>query len=332
MTTATGAPPIQTVRSILAPATVAAIVAQDYAGGEVDECILHSARIHDHYLVRRGERWSVLRVYDTSHARLVGATSKGLFELAFLDHLSREGAPVAAPEPRRDGRLQGVVAAPEGDRIHALFQFFEGRPAFPPEPGTARRLGEELAATHRRAAGYRGDPSPRELDLEALLERPLAHLREVLGRRRPQDAAFLEELAAQLRERVPDPSSDPEAYGLVAGGFTVDNHHWCPQAGPRLFGFAQAGRGWRAFDVGVFLWSARLVGLSPEVCESFVAGYHAVRPLAEEEREALPSLAKLKMIHGMAAHVELTRTIGIFLQDDAYWDRHLGPLRAWGDA
>ena len=97
-------------------------------------------------------------------------------ETAFLAHLDREGIPVAAAVPLRDGSLFTSARFAEGQRPAVLFRYAEGRPS---QAGTsaadARANGVTLARIHDAAGGFAaGDQSRYRLDLDHLLHKPLS--------------------------------------------------------------------------------------------------------------------------------------------------------------
>jgi Ser/Thr protein kinase RdoA (MazF antagonist) len=111
--------------------------------------------------------------------RLSGRRARGesdvASETAFIAHLDREGIPVAAPVPARDGSRFAMVLAPEGRRPAVLFRFAEGRA---PQAGSAsdsHAHGVALAQIHDAAERFVVAGSERyRLDLDHLLHRPMS--------------------------------------------------------------------------------------------------------------------------------------------------------------
>ena len=71
-----------------------------------------------------GERF----IFRLSKRRLRGDADVAS-ETEFLAYLDRNGIPVAAAIPTRDGLLFASTSSPEGQRPAVLFRFAEGRPS-----------------------------------------------------------------------------------------------------------------------------------------------------------------------------------------------------------
>jgi Ser/Thr protein kinase RdoA (MazF antagonist) len=322
---------VNVVRTVVAPEAVAELVCRQYPVRGPAACRLHSVAIHDHYLIEADGRRLVLRLYNAEHSATPDHPA-GLFELELLAFLAERGQPVAAPVARADGSRFGRLDAAEGSRRYALFSFAEGRPVYPPPPAQARVLGAAVARLHEAMSGFQGAPPAADLELDGLLHGSVATLEAAAGPRRPDDIAFLHALAADLGRALrgfDTLSRHGGAHGIVGEHFTGTNNHWTGDGTPVFFSFSACGRGWRALDVASFLWVTWLYGVAAEVWDAYLAGYESVRVLSEVERQALPELAKLKMLQTMAFHTSLTRWMGAAFQDDAYWERHFGPLRRW---
>jgi Ser/Thr protein kinase RdoA (MazF antagonist) len=326
---------LATVRTVLAPSAVKAIVEQKFELGDVTMCALHSVTIHDHYFVEAGGKRFMFRVYNAEHSATPDDPG-GLFELELLAYLSQKGEPVSGPVALADGSKFGRLEAGEGSRRYALFDFAEGRPIFPPSPAQARVLGARIAELHLAMSGFSGgQPSDaaQHLELDQVLHDSVHSIEAAIGDRRPEDTVFMRALAADLERAiqtfVANQPREGEAYGPVGEHFTGTNNHWADDQTPIFFSFSGCGRGWRAFDVACFLWQTLLWGMPAEIWAAYLEGYESVRALSAAEQAVLPALAKLKMIQIIGFHTSLTKWMGSAFQDGAYWDRHFGPLRRW---
>jgi Ser/Thr protein kinase RdoA (MazF antagonist) len=322
------------VRTVVAPQVIAEIVRQQFQLADVTACTLHSVTIHDHYVVVAGGRRFILRLYNADHSATPDHPD-GLFELELLSYLASLEQPVAGPVALANGCHFGRLDVAEGSRRYALFQFAAGRPIFPPSPAQARVLGTKIAQVHAAMNGFTGAQPAADLDLDRLLRESARSLEAAVGPNRPDDIAFLHALASDLARdlhALVALHGRDDVYGIVGEHFTGTNNHWADEETPVFFSFSACGRGWRALDVASFLWVTLLYGVPSEVWTAYLEGYESVRPLSDVERSALPELAKLKMLQTMAFHTSLTKWMGTAFQDDAYWERHFGPLRRWHQA
>ena len=60
--------------------------------------------------------------------------------------------------------------------------------------------------------------------------------------------------------------------------------------------FDFCGFGWRAYDVASYLLTIRNTPQEPEFEKAFLEGYEEIRPLAREEKKALPLLEAIRAI------------------------------------
>jgi Ser/Thr protein kinase RdoA (MazF antagonist) len=103
---------------------VADFVATRYALADPIECKLLRRGFNDTFEVRAGDgRRLILRL----SGRRARGDSDVASETAFIAHLDRQGVPVAAAVPARDGELFAMAALPEGNRAAVLFRYAEGR-------------------------------------------------------------------------------------------------------------------------------------------------------------------------------------------------------------
>jgi len=237
---------------------VADFVATHYGLPGPIECSLLRRGFNDTFEVRAGDGSK-----DTQRLilRLSGRRARGesdvASETAFIAHLDREGVPVAAAVPARDGSLFAMALAPEGRRPAVLFRFAEGRAPQAGSAADARAHGVTLARIHDAAEtfvtpgseGYR-------LDLGHLLHRPLS---AVLRLASLSDATRrdLEELAQRLASAVAARAGlgwtrcHGDCHGSNAR-IAVDG----PRAGQAaFFDFDDGGPGYLAYDLAVFLWA-----------------------------------------------------------------------------
>jgi Ser/Thr protein kinase RdoA (MazF antagonist) len=225
--------------------------------------------------------------------RLSGRRARGeadvASETAFISHLDKEGVPVAAPVPARDGILFTTALVPEGRRPAVLFKYADGRAPETNFPEDARANGVTLARIHDAAEGFiAGDPERYRLDLDHLLHRPMA---AVLALGSLSDATRLG--LAELAERL---SSAVAARGGL--GWTRchgDCHGMNARIGVEgaragqavFFDFDDGGPGYLAYDLAVFLWARVSFQRKEHVMwHAFIEGYRSVRTITEADFEA----------------------------------------------
>lgn len=220
----------------------------------------------------------------------IGAPDDFRFELELLDFVAERGVPVARPLRRRDHALLDVLPTESGDRCAALFTWADGAPADERTPQQARTMGEALARFHLAADAFSTALPRYRLDLTYLLDEPLASMRSYLrgiGRAAAIDGFV--PFAEMLRARVLALPTATGVFGIVHGDPHGHNVHFDDAGRVTLFDFDHGGHGWRIWDVATALGD-----LGGPSRAALLAGYAAVRPLADAERAALPVFRALR--------------------------------------
>lgn len=295
--------------SILAADEVLKIIQENYTLKSPVECSLFYSSVNDIYLVRAQKQKYILRV---SHTRRYGSFDESAyrFELNLLDFLREKQVPIAYPLARRNKDMLGIVNAPEGKRHYALFNFVEGKALSSLKEEDGYILGEALAKLHLVLNEFSSHHTRFHLDEEFLINEPIRRLKK-FPHIPEEDIAFLETLAKSLRESIQGLPHQKNEYGIIHGDFWWNNVHF-EQGKLSLFDFDFCGYGWRAYDLGSLMGTARAFeyDLSDEVANLFVKGYQSIRKLTDAEQEAIAAFEKIRMIWAFglwAASAELHR-------------------------
>ena len=209
------------------------------------------------------------------------------FFLGLLDHLAARGCPVPRTIHDQGNR---AFRFHEGKAL-ALIEFLPGVSVTAPTPAQAGAVGEALARVHIAGADFAGSRAnglgPAEW--QALLK---ACGTEGLNAIHPELAALVErELAALARHW---PQNLP--HSVIHADLFPDNVLMLGDRVTGLIDFYFACNDITAYDVAVthaaWCFSADGRSFDPACSQALLAGYNAVRPLAAEERAALPLLAR----------------------------------------
>lgn len=294
-----------------------------YALGAPVSCQLLQRGLNDVYLasVTSSERY----VFRLSHHRARGpANAKS--ETAFLAHLSNLGVPVAAPIQTRNGTFFLQGHAPEGARDGVLFQAIDGREPLATDPGDARANGKTLALLHNAAETYSADGTLYQLDLEHLLHRPLARIR---------DSGIVEEThvlsdLGQIAERT---ATAIKAFRNLTWTYCHGDCHGfnsrINKAGEAVFfDFDDGGPGYLAYDLAVFLWAQVSFGRSlTAMWAAFVDGYQSIRPITPDDFEAAIRFVIVRHFWLMGEYASRAREWG---SNSVGWiAREVAFLRTW---
>lgn len=272
------------------PSVLVGLLASEYDLAAPLACEFLRRGFNDHYSVTAGDERHVLRVY-LNDKYYIGSERDFQFELELLAFLHGREISVAYALPRRDGGLMGTIDVPGGRRHFALFSFAEGHEAERISPAQGVKLGETVAAFHQATSDYKS-PHPRyHLNLEYLLERPMALIAPLLRSRGCSDADRYQRYADALAEQIRALPTTGDEYGLIHGDLHKGNFFLDARDRPTLFDFDHCGYGWRAYDLAVCKGC-----LSDEAWEAFLAAYQALRPLSEAELQMIPVFRKIRPI------------------------------------
>ncbi|PIE80676.1 MAG: hypothetical protein CSA11_07060 [Chloroflexi bacterium] len=296
---------IRVVRSFVAGSALAEVIDNNYDLGGSAEARLFSKMLrtqdNDHYKVLVGNKIYAARVYQYGE-HLHRQESDYEYELDWLHYLKKQGIPVSYPIRRKDGRFLGSVEAPEGKRYFALFSFAPGKPMDIFNEEQLFTIGAYMAKIHLVSNDY---PAPYErqiMDLNFLVERPIARLKRVLGSKphRASDLELLimsaEEAKQEIIEIISNEETTPDGWGPIGGDFHSTNTFFTDDTSPTFFNFDLCGYSWRAYDIAAFLQNTDLINTSETLTEAFFAGYYSERRLSNNEHNAISPFLTIRRI------------------------------------
>ena len=209
------------------------------------------------------------------------------FFLSLLDHLAAHGCPVPRTIHDRSGALYRMI----GEKAVALIEFLPGVSVSQPTPDQAQAVGAALAQMHLATADF---PASRAntMGLAEWQRLAVACGPDGLAKIDPDLPGLVERELAFLAAHWPE---DLPRSVIHADLFT-DNVLMLGNTVSALIDFYFACTDITAYDVAVTHaeWCFDPSGrrFDPELSTALLAGYEAVRPLAEAERAALPLLAR----------------------------------------
>jgi len=209
------------------------------------------------------------------------------FFLSLLDHLAAKGCPVPRTIHDRDGRLFRM----RGDKALALIEFLPGVSVSAPTDAQTHAVGAELARMHLASADFASSRANGmglaewQRLAEACGEAGLASI----------DPALAEMVARELPRLAADwPSGLPSA--VIHADLFPDNALVLGDRISGLIDFYFACNDLCAYDLAIthlaWCFDEATGAFRPELSRAMIEGYETLRPLAPDERAALPLLAQ----------------------------------------
>ena len=311
--------------SVLAPDALLGEVAKAYPIATPMACQLLKRGLNDTYLLQSRDEHYIARVYRAQWR----TPSEIAYELELLLHLAAKSVSVSTPIATRDDNLLCRLSMPEGTRYLVLFTYAAGRPLSWKDEQQSFLAGRVLAMIHAASDDFVSRHARRSLDLEYLIDRPLAAIRPFLAHR-PGDWAYLEGLAARLRQRAIKAAAAGRDWGVCHGDFGAKNLHITNGQTLTVFDFDRCGPGWRAFDFALIQWGA-MGSHKSAMWPFFLKGYTATRRLAAGDVLAVPAFHAICHLSNLGILAENALDWGRLRVSDWLLNRELAFSREWED-
>lgn len=291
---------MRTVYSTVLAEDIGTTVQKNYSVGKIKTC----------YLLRRGfNDVYALECMDGARyvARLSSRRPRGLpnviHETELLSHLGKAGVSVALPIDTSNGNGYIQLQVGDAERSLVVFNHLNGEP-----PGEVladiELMGKGLAQIHNAATTFQGSKSIYRIDLMHLLTQPIQRILTIptLDQKLRQDFADLGEYLEKLSNGLKN-LTIVACHGDCHGGntFVSDSAH-----GDRIasfFDFDDAGPGFLAYDLAVFLWQSLLQKATSTLDETahskwmhFVKGYRQIVQIPQADFDAIAYFVSLRHI------------------------------------
>ncbi len=313
--------------STLSANALARYLSTQYVLTEVVELTFFCRGLNDTYLVRCGaNKKYIFRIYRANWR----SRSEIAYEVDALEHLRNRDVAVSQALRRRDGDHLCTIEAPEGVRHAVLFDFAPGKALSYDKGGDvlASRYGRGVAAIHNAMEAFSTSHQRAALDLNHLIGAPLRQIEPVMAHRRA-DWEYLQGLAEKLSAAFNKVPLDSLQYGFCHGDFNGWNAHANESGELTFFDFDCCGPGWRAYDIAVFRWLARVLEKEEERWAPFLNGYREVRELRQVDVEMTSLFVGARAIWLLGLHAANACDWGSDWIDEAYINRAMKFFRCW---
>ncbi len=275
--------------------------------------------LNDSYKVNTDTDSYLLRVY-----RKDWRTKSDIeFELSILNHLYQEQVNVAYPLFAVTGEQIVSIATPEGERFAIMTTFAEGQPLSFDDTSDIELYAKNVAKIHKHSEKFVSQHNRFKIDLKHLIEEPLKRIKPYLNDR-DSDWQFLENYASTLSSNIQNNQSESLDFGFCHGDFHGGNAHKS-DGEFTFFDFDCCGLGYRAYDLAVFKWSARLAK-KEESWSTFMKAYGEIREISESDLALVDDYVSIRHIWLMGLHTDIAIARGWL--NDKYFTHQLKFLKS----
>ncbi len=256
---------------------------------------------NDTYLVTEptGNKF-IFRLYNAHHRNRQSINTE-LVMLAMMHSNTDIG--ISYPIGTIKGAFPLEIKAPEGNRIAVLFTYAQGQPVKKLSVEQAFILGKETARIHTFSLTFTGATVGINYDVATQLKETLTVLKPVLINHLEQ-YQYLIELQKDFIHTFTNASIKELAYGICHGDLQAENIHFTEHNQPIIFDFDFIGKGFLAYDIGVFIWYDHK-NKPPHIIKSFIEGYQTERKLSPTEYRLLPYFSTLRALFQMTLYCTL---------------------------
>jgi Ser/Thr protein kinase RdoA (MazF antagonist) len=255
-------------------------------------CRLLIRNVSDTYIIENAAEKYIFKIYRDAHRKL--EEIKGEIEL--LTILFEKGAKVSRPIPDKNGEILQVFNAAEGTRYGVLFSWAQGNVVNAMTDEQLETVGREMAAIHNITSSIELSHHRKEYSINTTIIDPIRII-EPAFTGLEKEYAYLKDTAVDVIAKYDKFNAD-FSYGYCHYDFFPKNFHFTAAGEITFFDFDFAGKGLLAYDITSFFIHYFMEVTSGKITEqqgrgafkAFVDAYRKVRPLSNEEINAIPYL------------------------------------------
>lgn len=262
------------------------------------EIVLLKRGMNDTYLITEpsGKKF-ILRIYSHKWRSILGINDEvGLIERACLEKQFNLPALVKT----KIKPALNIIPAPEGIRVAVMYTFAPGKVVRKLTTTQAKLLGKETAKMHKFLKKETKILIDYNYDIDLQFENTLAVLKPILAEHKEQ-YEYLNKLKKDFVKTFKEVKKEDLSFGLCHGDLQPENIHFTDDNKVIFFDFDLMGKGFQAYDIGVFMWYDHK-NKTPEIIKSFLEGYESIRKLSVAEHRLLPYFSTLRAMFQMTLY------------------------------
>jgi len=256
-------------------------------------CRLLIHNVSDTYVIENQAAKYILKIYRDAHRKLEEIAG----EVELLTILAERGAKVSYPVADLSSHKIQTFNAIEGTRHGVLFTFAQGRVVNDMNDAQLAILGQEMAAIHNITSDINLKYNRISFNIDSTIISPLKTIKPAFSDL-PDEYEYLTSTAKKVIEGLNRFDYNNFSYGYCQYDFLPKNFHFDEKNQITFFDFDFAGQGYLANDIMSFYMHYFLEATYGKIPRReaerafavFVENYRRVRPLHNDELEAIQSL------------------------------------------
>ncbi len=284
--------------SSISPDYLLKLVKQKYDVSDEAKITFIKRGFNDTYLIAEptGKKY-ILRVYNNKR-RNFNSINLELIMLRMMKDFGKKS--ISYPIYTKGQSFSFNIPAPETERWAALFSYAEGEVVRKLSIEQSFLLGAEAAKIHLFAIGYNKDYVEYDYNIDSQFKTTLTTLKPIL-KDYPEQYNYLKELKADFVKTFREANQEELKKGICHGDLQAENIHFTEDNKLTIFDFDFMGKGYLAYDIGVFIWYDHK-NKPTEIIHSFIEGYETVRKLSSSEFRLLPYFSTLRAVFQMTLY------------------------------
>jgi Ser/Thr protein kinase RdoA (MazF antagonist) len=267
--------------------------------GKVEICYLKRG-FNDTYLVKtEGEKF-ILRIYKYNWRTYESIET----ELKLLQYLKENAISVSFPIVDKNEKTIQTINAAEGNRYAVLFSFAEGNVVRKLSVEQSFMLGVETGKIHSLTKNISFGQTAQDYNIESQFSNALNTLKPVLIEFEVEynSLILLQDDFIKLFKNI---NMNEISMGICHGDLQSENFHIIDTNNFTFFDFDFFGKGYLAYDIGVFMWYDHK-NKGHDIMKSFLKGYQTQNKLSELEIKLIPYFSALRAVFQMTMYCNLS--------------------------
>jgi len=319
--------------SVLVASAIGDFIEQQYGFAKTD-CRFLIHNVGDTYILRNEIDNYVFKIYRDAHRSLDEIKA----EIELLNALYEGGAKVARPLVDLSGSFIQSFNAAEGIRHGVLFAYAHGSVHQDLSVQDLETVGKEMALIHNISSSVELSWPRKKYDLNSMIVDPLERIKSDF-KEMDEEYRYLVQACGQVMKKIESFDLSNFSYGYCHYDFLPKNFHFKDDGSVTFFDFDFAGKGYLVNDLASFYAHFFLQVLSNKMSQEeadkafgvFIVAYRSVRPVSDEELNAIPYFGFAWWIFYFGFHHDNFEDWSNFFYHPRFIKERVSWIKKWAD-